>query len=201
MDNKGHVIEYDGHVEKVNDDGTFNVKFSFAVTRDSAGLELDENEKKTTLKKKVTENFSVGKTFSGERTYCDRNLPKHQVRPKHPHDLSDGVLIHLLRQDVQAIRRRLHMRGVTGLFVGWWGPRILDRLGCRPLKASPGDKKLHKLWEADSESEPSDGMSDWEEWADVDEGTGEPSQETKNGRKDGRGVARERDKHEGARTG
>jgi hypothetical protein len=125
MDNKGHVIEYDGHVEKVN----------------------DENEKKTTLKKKVTENFSVGKTFSGERTYCDRNLPKHQVRPKHPHDLSDGVLIHLLRQDVQAIRRRLHMRGVTGLFIGWWGPRILDRLGCRPLKASPGDKKLHKLWE------------------------------------------------------
>ena len=152
-DNQGHVIEYEGHVEKVNEDGTFDVKFSFAVTKDSEDsgdspsdeCRLDDNEKIGRMKKTVSENFYVGKTFSGAKTYRDRNLAKEHVRSKHPRDLSDGVLIALLREDVHLIRTRFHMRGVVGLFVGW--PRLLDRLGCRPLRASPGDKKMHKLWE------------------------------------------------------
>ena len=73
---RGHIIEYEGHVEKANNDGTFDVRFHFAMPIETAE---DEGEK-------INQKSSGKNKLSAIRTFRDRNLEKGHVRAKHPRD-------------------------------------------------------------------------------------------------------------------
>ena len=137
-DNQGHVIEYEGIVESVNPDGTFDVRFDVP----------DEFTKtlSTQMRVKSTETETRGDQPVRMQTCLDTHLNKKHVRMLHPPDLADGVLIATLREHFQPILTRHHLRGLCGMFVGWWGTRVLDRLACRPLRKSLVDKEMNDQW-------------------------------------------------------